>query len=138
MAQRNHSGIDYKVLNPDGSIPVENAFFDAVWSTEVIEHILDVHAFLMEINRVLKPNGLLVLTTPYHGYLKNLLITFMKFDRHFDPEGSHIRFFDRKGLEKSLNNSSFVPILWSGIGRFWKIYRTWFVVSTKIMENNKT
>ena len=78
-----------------------------------------------------RQKGLLILTTPYHGFLKNLLIVLLKFDRHFDPEGSHIRFFDKKGLERCLNNSGFAQISWSGIGRFWKMYRTWFVVAQK-------
>jgi 2-polyprenyl-3-methyl-5-hydroxy-6-metoxy-1,4-benzoquinol methylase len=132
MAQRNHPGVEYNVLNPDCTIPVENSVFDAVWSTEVIEHVLDVHGFLSEINRVLKPNGLLVLTTPYHGGLKNLLISLMKFDRHFDPEGSHIRFFDRKGLERCLRKAGFAPSSFGGIGRFWMMWRTWWVVAEKI------
>lgn len=131
MAQRNHPGVPYKVLNSDSSIPAEDASYEAVWTTEVIEHVLDVHGFLSEINRVLKSEGLLILTTPYHGFLKNLLIVLLKFDRHFDPEGSHIRFFDKKGLERCLNTSGFSPIYWGGIGRFWKMYRTWFVVARK-------
>ena len=132
MAMRNNPGVEYNVLNPDGSIPVEDNIFDAVWSTEVIEHVLDVHGFLMEINRVLKPGGLFVLTTPYHGYLKNLLITVLKFDRHFDPEGPHIRFFDRKGLERCLQKAGFNPLSFDGIGRFWMMWRTWWVVAKKV------
>jgi len=86
-------------LNADGSIPAPNKSFAAVWSTEVIEHVLDIKDFLDEINRVLRPGGLLILTTPYHGILKNLFIVLLKFDRHFNPEGSNIRYFDKKGLK---------------------------------------
>jgi ubiquinone/menaquinone biosynthesis C-methylase UbiE len=38
--------------------------FDRVFSFQVIEHIKDDFAFLKEINRVLKPGGLALLTTP--------------------------------------------------------------------------
>ena len=110
----------FRTLNADGSIPAPNKSFAAVWSTEVIEHVLDIKDFLDEINRVLRPGGLLILTTPYHGILKNLFIVLLKFDRHFNPEWSHIRYFDKKGLKQCLNNSGFSPISWSGIGRFWK------------------
>jgi len=86
---------------------------------------------LAEINRVLRPGGLYLLTTPYHGVLKNILISLMKFDRHFDPEVSHIRFFDKRGLARCLGRAGFEPVSWSGIGRIWGLYCTWFVVCEK-------
>jgi len=132
MARRNHPDIPYEILNADGSIPAKDVTYNVVWTTEVIKHVLEVHDFLSEINRVLKPNGLLILTTPYHGRLKNFMITLLKFDRHFDPEGSHIRFFDRKGLDRCLRKAAFAPHLFDGIGRFWKMYRTWFVIAKKL------
>jgi 2-polyprenyl-6-hydroxyphenyl methylase/3-demethylubiquinone-9 3-methyltransferase len=119
------------LLNSDGTIPSPDETYAAVWCSEVIEHILNVNGFLLEIKRVLKPGGFLILTTPYHGVLKNLLIALFKFDEHFDPEGSHIRFFDRKGLERCLKKTGFIPISFEGIGRIWKIYRTWFIISRK-------
>ncbi len=88
---------NFQILRSDRSIPTPDDTYTAVWISEVIEHVLDVHSFLGEINRVLKQHSLLILTTPYYGCLKDLLIITFKFDRHFDPEGSHIRFFDRNG-----------------------------------------
>jgi 2-polyprenyl-6-hydroxyphenyl methylase/3-demethylubiquinone-9 3-methyltransferase len=131
LARSMSPGTEFMTLDADGSIPVARGTFAAVWTTEVIEHVLDVHSFLAEINRVLQEDGLLVLTTPFHGLLKNLLVSVLKFDRHFDPESSHIRFFDRKGLERCLRRAGFEPIQFGGIGRFWKLYRTWFVVARK-------
>ena len=119
------------LLNSDGTIPSPDETYAAVWCSEVIEHILNVSGFLVEIKRVLRPGGFLILTTPYHGVLKNLLIALFKFDEHFDPEGSHIRFFDRKGLERCLKKTGFIPVSFEGIGRIWKIYRTWFIISRK-------
>jgi 2-polyprenyl-3-methyl-5-hydroxy-6-metoxy-1,4-benzoquinol methylase len=45
-------------------IPAADASFDAVLSVEGIEHLENPFAFLREIRRVLRPGGLLVLTTP--------------------------------------------------------------------------
>ena len=136
MARRNNPKISqskqvFRILNEGRSIPEADNSFAAVWCTEVIEHVLDVKGFLDEINRVLKTKGICILTTPYHGILKNFGIVLTKFDRHFNPEGSHIRYFDKKGLNRCLNNSGFYPISWEGIGRFWAMYRTWFVVARK-------
>jgi 2-polyprenyl-3-methyl-5-hydroxy-6-metoxy-1,4-benzoquinol methylase len=122
---------DFKILKADGTIPVTEESFDAVWTSEVIEHILNVEAFLKEIHRVLKRSGILIMTTPYHGLLKNLLIATFRFDKHFDPEGLHIRFFDRKGLERCLGKAHFDTMSFRGIGRVWKLYRTWFIIARK-------
>ena len=51
-----------------GNIPPLTQFadksFDRIFSFQVIEHIEDDHLFLKEINRVLKPGGIALITTP--------------------------------------------------------------------------
>lgn len=47
-----------------GRLPYEDETFDLVTCSEVIEHVENYRAVLREVNRVLKRNGLLVLTTP--------------------------------------------------------------------------
>lgn len=51
-------------------LPFTEAAFDAVTCIEVIEHIPEQRraAALQEMRRVLKPGGLLVVTTPHHGW----------------------------------------------------------------------
>ena len=130
-ARLNHPEVEYNILDADGSIPFEDDSFSAVWSTEVIEHVLDVPEFLNEINRVIRPGGIFILTTPYHGLAKNLLIVFAGFDRHFKVDGSHIRFFNRRSLTQSLGRSGFQSLIVRGIGRCWPVYRSWFVIAKK-------
>ncbi|MCP4650959.1 MAG: methyltransferase domain-containing protein [PVC group bacterium] len=53
------------VLQSNGcSLPFQDESFDVVSSSEVIEHIDDINAFLKEIHRILKPEGVFVITTP--------------------------------------------------------------------------
>lgn len=47
------------------NIPFNDEDFDIVLSTEVMEHVMDPDLFLREINRVLKKNGVLILTVPF-------------------------------------------------------------------------
>lgn len=136
LARRQFSACQFEMLHSDGTIPASSGSFTAVWSTEVIEHVLDVHRFLSEIYRVLDPDGILILTTPYHGRFKDMLIALFKFDRHFDPEGTHIRFFDEIGLNRCLRKANFSPLKFAGIGRIWSLYRTWFVVARKKVASN--
>ncbi|GHM99846.1 hypothetical protein WSM22_13360 [Cytophagales bacterium WSM2-2] len=61
-----------KAKHPQGNIisgnipplPYPDNTFDCVASFQVIEHIKDDHSYLKEISRVLKPNGLALITTP--------------------------------------------------------------------------
>lgn len=52
-------------LNEDGTVPAEEGSFDAVISTQVLEHVLDPGLYLTECFRVLRPGGRLLLST--HG-----------------------------------------------------------------------
>jgi SAM-dependent methyltransferase len=51
-------------------VPVEDSKFDIVTSIQVLEHVPNVPFYLKECHRMLKPNGLLILSThgtwPYH------------------------------------------------------------------------
>jgi ubiquinone/menaquinone biosynthesis C-methylase UbiE len=47
------------------SIPVQKDHFDVVLCSEVLEHLPDSLAALIELTRVLKPSGKLILTAPF-------------------------------------------------------------------------
>ena len=57
-------GDSYIAVDLNASFPWEDQRFDAVVSTEGIEHLENHYHFLREMCRVLKPGGVLVLTTP--------------------------------------------------------------------------
>lgn len=52
-------------LSEDGTVPVPSGTFDAVLSTQVLEHVTDPGLYLDECFRVLRPGGRLLLST--HG-----------------------------------------------------------------------
>jgi len=57
---------------PGERLPFEDASVDVVFSSQVLEHVEEVQEYLNECNRILKPGGLLLLSThgywTYHGY----------------------------------------------------------------------
>ncbi len=103
----NVPGGDLRVLNEDGSIPLDHNSIDLVWCSEVLEHIADTAGVLNEVRRVLKPGGRLLITVPFHGKIKNITIALTKFESHFDPLGQHLRFFTQKSLSTTLRNAHF-------------------------------
>ncbi len=52
-------------IGPDGRVPLDDGGLHAVLSTQVLEHVADVQAYLREAFRLLRPGGLLYLST--HG-----------------------------------------------------------------------
>lgn len=108
--------------------------FHAIWCSEVIEHVFDVYGLLTSMHKCLAPGGRLVLTTPYHGLLKNLLIDLRNYPGHYNPFGGHIRFFDRTSLRRCLEHCGFEVLWWRGIGRTWPLYRSFFMVAQKAGE----
>ena len=56
-------GIKVSVSSLEKSLPYSNATFDLVQSNQVIEHLFNIDQFISEIYRVLKPKGILVIST---------------------------------------------------------------------------
>jgi SAM-dependent methyltransferase len=102
-------GADLRLLEPDGSIPLEPGSVDLVWCSEVLEHVADGAHLLQEARRVLRRDGRLLVTVPFHGRVKATAIALARFDAHFDPQGQHLRFFTRRSLAELLRASGFEP-----------------------------
>ena len=60
---RNRGVADY--FYDGNKFPVQDAEFDAVLCNQVLEHVFNPNDFLLEINRVIKPGGKLLLTVPF-------------------------------------------------------------------------
>ena len=107
---------------------------DIVISTEVIEHIYDPRGFLRNCFGLLKPGGTIVLTTAYHGYLKNLLLAVTgKLDQHFTVlwDHGHIKFWSRKTIEEVLKETGFTNIEFAGSGRIPYVWKSMVIKDRK-------
>ncbi len=102
-------GADLRLLGPDGSLPLDHGSVDLVWCSEVLEHVADGMQLLHEVRRVLRPEGRLLVTVPYHGRVKAAAIALARFDVHFDPQGQHLRFYTRASLAASLRAAGLEP-----------------------------
>ena len=120
--------------NPSLLMENEKAF-DAVVSTEVIEHLFSPHLLPVYAGAVLKNNGYLVISTPYHGYIKNLVLSVLnKWDKHWSPlwHGGHIKFWSRKTLTQLLEQNGFKVMAFYGVGRFPLLWKSMILVAAKV------
>jgi SAM-dependent methyltransferase len=56
----------------DRGLPFDDELADAICANQVIEHVREPVAFAAEARRVLRPGGLLVITTPNIRYVRHL------------------------------------------------------------------
>jgi len=100
--------------------------FDLVISSDVIEHLYRPSDLLEATVAQLKPGGHVLLGTPYHGYLKNLVLAATgKMDAHFSAlhDGGHIKFFSVNTLSKLVRSHGFDDLHFTFYGRapwLWK------------------
>jgi 2-polyprenyl-3-methyl-5-hydroxy-6-metoxy-1,4-benzoquinol methylase len=105
---------------------LENSF-DIVLSVEVIEHLLYPRELLRAAKRCLKPKGQFILTTPYHGYLKNFVISVLgRWDKHFSVlwDSGHVKFFSPETLYTLLEKEGFSNIYFKFAGRVPYLWKT--------------
>jgi 2-polyprenyl-3-methyl-5-hydroxy-6-metoxy-1,4-benzoquinol methylase len=113
---------------------LENSF-DIVISAEVIEHLLYPRELVRAAKKCLKPNGRLILTTPYHGYLKNLVLAISgKMDQHFNPlwDGGHVKFFSVATLTKLLQEENCGDIRFKSSGRLPLVWKSMLCSSSPL------
>lgn len=100
--------------------------FDLVISSDVIEHLYRPSDLVEAAFSLLKPDGHVLLGTPYHGYLKNLALALSgRMDSHFSAmhDGGHIKFFSVKTLSQLMTAHSFRDLSFTFYGRapwLWK------------------
>ena len=100
--------------------------FDGIVSLEVVEHMFDPMQLAVTSYNALAKDGILIITTPYHGYIKNLFLSiFNKWDFHHHPNkcGGHIKFWSRKTILDLFTQNGFQFLHFNGAGRIpflWK------------------
>jgi len=132
---REESAAQWKIVAGSVENPeFPKASFDVIVSVEVIEHLYRPVTALMNLASLLKPGGTLILSTPYHGYLKNLAICVTgKWDWHHSPlhEGGHIKFWSKQTLTAALKKADLAPVDWRGVGRVPLLWKSIMVRAVK-------
>lgn len=104
------------IIYYDGyKLPFADESFDSIISSEVFEHVFNIEDIVAELNRVLKPGGMMLLTIPF------------AYPRHCEPHD--YRRWTLEGVKVLLGNAGFELVegrtssgYWECIAQFQNVY----------------
>lgn len=85
-------------------LPFADASFDAAVASEVIEHLETPSNALAEFFRVIKPGGVLVISTPYREIISETLCIHCN---RKTPVNAHLHSFDKQSMRELIESAGF-------------------------------
>lgn len=101
LAQATDSSAVFEVGSSYDPLMESYGRFPALVSLEVVEHVYLPRKYAQCVNGLLEPGGIAIISTPYHGYMKNVALALSgKMDVHFTAlwDHGHIKFWSVKTL----------------------------------------
>ena len=111
--------------------------FPAVISLEVVEHVYAPRDYAATLFSLVEPGGVAIVSTPYHGYLKNLALAAAgAMDRHYTAlwDHGHIKFWSMATLSELLKDAGFGRIRFLRVGRIPMLAKSMIAVASKPTE----
>lgn len=105
-------------------LPMESESIDMIICSEVLEHVREYRKGLTEIARVLKKDGVAIISVPLHAY-------YWKDDDEFV---GHHRRFESSGMQNDMTAAGLTVVLKKPIGSWLERYLTWLTV--KVARKN--
>lgn len=111
--------------------------FPVVVSLEVVEHVYFPRKYAATLYDLVEPGGVAIISTPYHGYWKNLALALTgKMDDHFTAlwDHGHIKFWSFRTLRLLLEEAGFKDITFQRIGRVPMIAKSMMAIARRPSE----
>lgn len=108
--------------------------FPVAISLEVVEHLYDPRRYARVLFDLLEPGGTAIVSTPYHGYMKNLVLAVMgKMDAHFHAlwDHGHIKFWSVRTLNTLLTEVGFEDVQFRKVGRVPPLAKSMIAIARK-------
>ncbi|MGK2927928.1 MAG: class I SAM-dependent methyltransferase [Lysobacterales bacterium] len=134
VATESYPSVTFALRSAYDDLADEYGTFPTVVSLEVVEHCFWPRKYAETIYNLLEPNGLAIISTPYHGYLKNLALAVSgKFDFHFTAlwDGGHIKFWSINTLGQLLFEAGFKSVDFVRVGRIGPLAKSMIAVARK-------
>lgn len=108
--------------------------FPVVISLEVVEHVYAPRDYARTLFDLVEPGGTAMVSTPYHGYLKNIALAVTgKMDGHFTAlwDNGHIKFWSIQTLTTLLSEAGFESIRFQHVGRVPQLAKSMIAIARK-------
>jgi 2-polyprenyl-6-hydroxyphenyl methylase/3-demethylubiquinone-9 3-methyltransferase len=108
--------------------------FPVVVSLEIVEHVYSPRDYARTLYDLVEPGGVAIVSTPYHGYLKNLALAVSgKMDAHFTAlwDHGHIKFWSIDTLSQLLQEQGFDRPRFLRVGRIPLLAKSMIAVARK-------
>lgn len=108
--------------------------FPVVLSLEVVEHVYAPRNYAKTLFDLVLPGGVAIVSTPYHGYWKNLALAASgRMDAHFTAlwDHGHIKFWSMNTLQTLLAEAGFRDIAFHRVGRIPALAKSMIAVAHK-------
>lgn len=100
-------------------LPYQDGFFDFVFMTETLEHLLDYNKAINEVYRVLRKNGVFVVTVPNRDWLRYDFYDSLR-DKKRQPIDDH--YFRFKEIKNLLEKNNFKIVRYKGSDNLYYYY----------------
>jgi 2-polyprenyl-3-methyl-5-hydroxy-6-metoxy-1,4-benzoquinol methylase len=109
--------------------------FDAVVAVDLVDHVPHPRRLVANALSALRPGGVLVLTSNFHGYSKNLALALAgRFDARWDPltDDGRLKFFSRSTLVSLLAECGLEDLHFETAGRIPMFARTMLAAGRRL------
>lgn len=116
------------------NLAIKYGVFPVAISLEVVEHVYAPRKFAATLFSLVEPGGVAIISTPFHGYWKNLVLALSgRMDSHFTAlwDHGHIKFWSIRTLTRLLNEVGFVDIKILRIGRISILAKSMIVIAQR-------
>jgi len=86
------------------NLDFERQYFDVITMWDVIEHVRDPSKYIEKVSQILRPGGLLVLST---GNIESLMFKIQRKNWHLLIPPFHLYYFNKTNITKLLENHGF-------------------------------
>ncbi len=134
QAQRRHPHLSLQLGSAYDRLADTYGRFPVVISLEVVEHLYYPRAFARNLFNLVEPSGTAIVSTPYHGYWKNLAMAMTgRLDHHFTAlwDHGHIKFWSMVTLKQLLQEAGFHSITFRRVGRVPALAKSMIAIATK-------